>query len=166
MICLTFTQEPLHTSSPKRITSQRAAIRLRFISDCIASRGESRKTSSSIGISCIQMQEKREYSISGATNCQNCSPDIVGELPKLKYYHSGKGNFFTVTTADDQGQQVEYDIFFAASRSRKKGTVTLFVQSAYVRDAQHRSSRPRLRQIGFLVILFNTLANKPIIIPQ
>lgn len=92
-------------------------------------------------------------------------PDIVDGLSELKCYHTGKGNFFTVTAIDDQGEEAEYEIFFAASRSTKKGTITLFVQSAYVRDAEH-GRRPHFKPIRFLVILFNTLANRPIIVPQ
>jgi len=92
-------------------------------------------------------------------------PDIVQGLPGRKCYHSGKGNFFTIATVD-QGKAVEYDVFFEASRSAKKGAIRLFVQSAYVRDAQHGSNRPHFRPIGFFIILFNTLNRKPITIPQ
>jgi hypothetical protein len=91
-------------------------------------------------------------------------PDIVQDLPRRKCYNTGKGNFFTVAVTGDQGQKIEYDIFFEASRSTRKGLV-LFVQSAYVRDAQH-GSRPQAKPIGFYVILFNTLNNQPIRMPQ
>jgi len=83
------------------------------------------------------------------------------ELADRKCYHSGKGNFFTVEVFDEQEEKIEYDIFFEASKSEKRGTIRLFVQSAYVRDAKHRS-RPALNRIGFYVILFNTINNKPI----
>jgi hypothetical protein len=91
-------------------------------------------------------------------------PGIVQNLPRRKCYNTGKGNFFTVELVGDQGQQIEYDIFFAASRSTRKGLV-LFVQSAYVRDGQH-GSRPQAKPIGFNVILYNTLNNRPIRVPQ
>jgi hypothetical protein len=90
--------------------------------------------------------------------------DIVQDLARRKCYNTGKGNFFTVVVTGDQGQEVEYDIFFEASRSPKKGLV-LFVQSAYLRDAQH-GSKPRAKPIRFYVILYNTLNNKPIKMPQ
>ena len=91
-------------------------------------------------------------------------PEIVRNLPTQKCYNTGKGNFFSVVVVGDDGQQVEYNIFFEASRSTRKGLV-LFVQSAYVRDAQH-SSRPQAKPIRFDVILFNILNNKPIRMPQ
>jgi len=50
----------------------------------------------------------------------------------------------------------------AAGRAAKKGVVNLYVQSAYVRDAEHASNRPKKKPISFFVILFNTLHNKPI----
>jgi hypothetical protein len=90
-------------------------------------------------------------------------PGIVQNLSRQKCYNTGKGNFFTVVVIE-QGQQIEYDVFFEASRSTRKGLV-LFVQSAYARDAQH-GSRPRAKPIGFYVILYNTLNNKPIRMPQ
>jgi hypothetical protein len=89
-------------------------------------------------------------------------PEIIENLTNRKCYHTGKGNFFTVELIGDLGQRLEYDVFFAASRS---GGLALFVQSAYVRDAQH-GSRPRAKPIRFEVILYNTLHNKPIKTPQ
>ena len=62
----------------------------------------------------------------------------------------------------EEGEKVEYDIFFEVSRAAKKGVVNLYVQSAYVRDAEHASNRPKKKPISFFVILFNTLHNKPI----
>jgi hypothetical protein len=91
-------------------------------------------------------------------------PGIVQNLSRRKCYNTGKGNFFTVVVIGAQGQPIDYDIFFEASRSTRKGLV-LFVQSAYARDAQH-GSRPRAKPIGFYVILYNTLNNKPIRMPQ
>jgi hypothetical protein len=89
-------------------------------------------------------------------------PEIIEGLPLRKCYHSGKGNFFSVEITEENSERVEYDIFFAASRSSKKGVINLFVQSAYVRDPQYAASRPEMKPIGFYVILFNTLNNRPI----
>jgi hypothetical protein len=41
-----------------------------------------------------------------------------------------------------------------------------FIQSAYLRDANYASNRPERKPIGFFVILFNTLNNKPIKTPK
>jgi hypothetical protein len=92
-------------------------------------------------------------------------PTIVEGLQQRKCYHSGKGNFFVVEILTEEGEKVDYEVFFEASRSSKKGVVNLYVQSAYVRDAEHTSNRPKKKPIGFAVILFNTLSNKPIKIP-
>lgn len=93
-------------------------------------------------------------------------PQIVDELNRRKCYHSGKGNFFVVEVVTEQGEKLEYEIFFEASRASKKGVVNLYVQSAYVRDEAHRGNRPKKKPINFTVILFNVLNNKPIKIPQ
>jgi hypothetical protein len=66
---------------------------------------------------------------------------------------------------NENGTVIEYDIFFAASRSSKKGRLNLFVQSAYVRDALHGSNRQHKKPIGLYVILFNVLHDKPIKVP-
>jgi hypothetical protein len=63
---------------------------------------------------------------------------------------------------DETGTPVEYEIYFAASKSSRKGVVNLFVQSAYVRDPEHLANRPQRKPIRFHVILFNILNNIPI----
>jgi hypothetical protein len=90
-------------------------------------------------------------------------PAIIETLDRRKCFHTGHDNFFSVALIDQAGNTVEYDIFFTASRSsRKKGVVTLYVQSAYVRDEAH-GNRPRMKSpIGFHVILFNVLNNRPL----
>jgi hypothetical protein len=93
-------------------------------------------------------------------------PEIIEDLPQRKCYHTGKGNFFSVEIVSGDGSVVEYDVFFAASRSSTKGKINLFVQSAYVRDAEYLSNRPDRKPIGFYVILFNTLNNKAIRTPE
>lgn len=92
-------------------------------------------------------------------------PSIVEGLHQRKCHHSGKGNFFVVEILTEEGEKVDYEVFFEASRSSKKGVVNLYVQSAYVRDAEHAANRPKRKPINFSVMLFNTLNNKPIKIP-
>jgi hypothetical protein len=90
-------------------------------------------------------------------------PEIIEGLPNRKCYHTGgKRNFFSIELINDGGNKVEYDIFFTASRSSKRGVLTLFVQSAYVRDVNHASNRPQKNAVGFYVILFNTLHERPL----
>jgi hypothetical protein len=92
-------------------------------------------------------------------------PAILENLAQRKCYHTGKGNFFSVDVINENGAVVEYDIFFAVSRSSKKGWVNLFVHRAYVRDALHGRNRPRKKPIGFYVIFFNVIHGKPIKVP-
>lgn len=93
-------------------------------------------------------------------------PAIVEELHRRKCYHSGKGNFFVVELVTHEGERLDYEIYFEASRSSRKGVVNLYVQSAYVRDEAHRGNRPKNKPISFTVILFNVQNNRPIRIPQ
>jgi hypothetical protein len=90
-------------------------------------------------------------------------PGIIESLGQRKCFHTGHDNFFSVALIDRDGNSIEYDIFFTASRaSRKKGVVNMYIQSAYVRDVKH-GNRPRMNSpIGFYVILFNVLHNRPI----
>jgi len=84
-------------------------------------------------------------------------PDIVRSLPNRKCYHTGKSNFFSIEQIDNQGNIVEYEIYFQATRSSVKGILDLFVQSAYVRDDNYASSRPHKKSIAFFVILFKKI---------
>ena len=82
---------------------------------------------------------------------------IVARLDQCKCYHTGRGNYFSIQMVDASGAPVEYDVFFTVSRSSQKGVLNVFVQSAYVRDAEHMnrprlnaSRRPNLKPIGFM----------------
>jgi hypothetical protein len=108
-------------------------------------------------------REKREFDFQRYELSKRL-PAIVESLPRRKCFHTGKGNFFSIDIIDDQGRHFEYDVFFAVSRS-SRGGLNLFVQSAYVRDDLHASSRPHKKPIGFFVILFNTLHDRPIDLP-
>ena len=46
-------------------------------------------------------------------------------------------------------------IYFTVSKASRKGTINLFVQSAYTRDKGKRARQQK--PISFSVILFNTL---------
>jgi hypothetical protein len=92
-------------------------------------------------------------------------PKIVEGLGTRKCFHSGKGNFFTVQVVQGNGGRGDYEVYFTVSCS---GGISLYVQSAYIRDAGHkgsRGSRPRSKPIGFYIILFNTLNGKAIRAP-
>ncbi|HEY4959341.1 MAG TPA: hypothetical protein VFC15_15110 [Candidatus Limnocylindrales bacterium] len=90
-------------------------------------------------------------------------PALVQNLPQSKCFHTGHANYFSIEVLNDQGHAIEYEIYFAVTRSGKKGgRLTLFVQSAYVRDDKHGLNKPQKKAISFYVILFNTLNDRPI----
>lgn len=86
-------------------------------------------------------------------------PTIIDELPHRKCFHTERGNFFTVDMVGNGGARSEYNIFFAVSRSSRKGVLNLFVQSAHIRDNPIRKYK---KSIGFWVILHNVLNLRPI----
>ena len=86
-------------------------------------------------------------------------PAIIRTLDCRKCRHTGHGNFFTVELVMDNGQTVDYDVFFTATKSSRKGRINLFIQSAFVRE---KAKLPNTRPIRFLVILHNVLNKKPI----
>jgi len=93
-------------------------------------------------------------------------PVVVENLHTRKCFHSGKGNFFVVELLGKEGQPVEYEVYFEASKSSLHGILNLFVQSAYVRDDAHRGGRPHRKPIGFLILLNNVQMNRRTRIPK
>lgn len=92
-------------------------------------------------------------------------PEVVGSLPLRPCYHTGRGNFLLLEWVDESGERQEYEIYITVTRSRERGALRLYVQSAYVRDRTHIGSRPRRRVLKTRVLLHNTLHGKPIRIP-
>jgi len=86
-------------------------------------------------------------------------PEIIRTLTRRKCMHTGHGNFFTVELVSANGETVDYDVFFTATKSSRKGRINLFIQSAFVRE---KAKLPATRPIGFLIILHNTLNKKAI----
>jgi hypothetical protein len=78
-------------------------------------------------------------------------PAIVEGLMGRKCFHGGRSNYFTVEVL---GNEIDYEIYFAATRSSTAGRLNLFIQSAYTRDITHRN-KPQRKPIDFHVILFN-----------
>lgn len=87
---------------------------------------------------------------------------MVLELDKQKCYHTGKGNFFIIEMIDEAGQKREYEVFFTMSHASNRGKLNLFVQSAYLRDEEHKANQPKKKPINFYVIAYNTLVGRPI----
>lgn len=94
-------------------------------------------------------------------------PEIILGIGNKRCSHTGQGNFFIVELIDHRGLPVEYEIYFDVSKkSKAKGRMKLFVQSAYVRDAAGQAYRPNPKRIRFYVIAHNTIMGKPIKIPR
>jgi hypothetical protein len=86
-------------------------------------------------------------------------PGIIRTLNQRKCMKTGHGNFFTVEVITDDGNAVDYDVFFTAEKSSKRGRITLFIQSAFVRE---KKKLPTGKPIRFAIILYNTLNKRPI----
>ncbi len=89
-------------------------------------------------------------------------PVIMHSLMTRMISHSGHGNFFTFELLNEAGIVVEYNVFFEVKRAVGDKRLHIIVQSAFPRDANHNSSRPKFNKIRFSTILFNVQHNKPI----
>lgn len=94
--------------------------------------------------------------------------NIIQKLNSRKCYHTGhEGCYFTIDVRNDDGVIEEYDVFFKISLSNQaKKKLTLFVQSAYLRDPNHQSNRPKKKPIDFFIITYNTLNKKRVKVPK
>jgi hypothetical protein len=95
-------------------------------------------------------------------------PGIVEGLMGRKCFHTGYGNFLTVELVNQQDQTiVKYEVFFEVSRSTRRGVLTLFIQSAYVRESSDAGGKRRHNPpIRFSFILHNTINNIAIKVPR
>jgi hypothetical protein len=88
-------------------------------------------------------------------------PGIAKNISQTPCYHTGKGNFFVIDLEKDNGDTMEYEVYFNVARNKQSG-LRLFIESAYIRDNEHGSSQPKKKKINFFVIAHNILNNKPI----
>lgn len=108
-------------------------------------------------------REKRVFDIDRYAMSE-ALPAIIDALNQKKCFHTGHGNFFIVELINNDGNNAEYEVYFKVSKSSKKDTLNLFIESAYVRDRAH-SNRARKKPIRFNVILYNVFEGKPIKAP-
>ena len=92
----------------------------------------------------------------------NQLPTIVRQLGERVCYHTHHGTFFTIEVVNPDGVAQDYEVYFKLSRSSRKGWLTLYVQSAYLRDQEHGTAQPKRRKIGFQVIAYNIMTGKEI----
>jgi hypothetical protein len=82
-------------------------------------------------------------------------PAIIQRLPLCKPRHNGgREKYFTVVIADQNGNEVEYDVFFKLRKEAKR--LVMIIESAFVRDLNHTSTRPDGRPVSFWIILHHT----------
>ena len=83
-------------------------------------------------------------------------PEIIQGLPARKPRHNkSRGNYFSVELVAENGDTVEYDIFFKV-RKPAKGRLEMIVETAFVRDPGYGSTRPDSKPVRFWIILHNT----------
>jgi hypothetical protein len=82
-------------------------------------------------------------------------PGIVRALTERPCRHANENNFVTVEAITGDGDVVEYDIFFVASKAMRPGFINLIIQSAYIREQKQTGKR-----VSFLNILFSVVSGK------
>lgn len=95
-------------------------------------------------------------------------PDIINNIGQKRCNHTGYGNFFIVEVIDDNGNSIEYEIYFDVTKpdEGKKRPMVLYIQSAYERDEASLQYRHQTKKISFYVIAFNKKTGKPIRTPK
>jgi hypothetical protein len=91
-------------------------------------------------------------------------PGIIAKLPANKCQQSGHGNYFTIEMIAGDGRKIEYEVFFRVWKPGK-GRIYLHVDTAYIREEDYGSSRPKGMTIDFYVILYRLLRH-PLQHPQ
>ena len=122
------------------------------------SRGLPRIGTHDTALECIDSREIRLFDFD-RWKLSKSLPGIIQALAQRKCHQTGEGNFFTIEVVMKDGKRADYDVFFVASKSSRKGYVNLFVQSAYIRE---KNKQPFGKPIRFLVVLHNTLNRRPI----
>ncbi len=89
-------------------------------------------------------------------------PDIIKSLETRHISHTDHQSFFTVELINEQGQTQNYEVYFEVTKDTKTKRLYLTVKSAYLRDPNRATYRPKSRKIRLIVILRNVQQNKPI----
>ncbi len=89
-------------------------------------------------------------------------PQIIKTLETRYISHTDHQSFFTVELVNERGQPQDYEVYFEVTKDTKTKRLYLTVKSAYSRDPNRNTQRPKSRKIRLLVILRNAQQNKPI----
>ncbi len=94
-------------------------------------------------------------------------PEIVKVIHTKRCNHTGKGNFFIIESITEDGDLIEYEVYFDIKKSpRNNDPMKLFIQSAYVRTEESKKYRHQAKKINFFVIAHNKKHGKPIRVPR
>lgn len=99
-------------------------------------------------------------------------PEILKEMDKNKcFFTSADDKFMTISIEEDNGEIVDYEIYFSLKKSNIKNEVCalyIFINSAYKRTEDYKLHSPRrhLKPVSLFVLLYNTLNNKRIKKPR
>lgn len=85
----------------------------------------------------------------------------IQQLIDKKCKNTGKGNFLVVEMLGENGDMIEYEIYFSLRKAGKKQNLKLFVESAYIRTIKDEY-RNRKKPIRFSTILFNVKHDRKI----
>ena len=93
-------------------------------------------------------------------------PDMIKSLGDRVCWHTHHGNYFTIELVTQEGEVIEYEVYFDVTRASRKGWLNLIVQTAYVRTEDYKTTQPRKRRIRLDVVAYNTQLRKPIKRPR
>jgi hypothetical protein len=68
-------------------------------------------------------------------------PDLIRELQNLPVYVVNDNSYFSFKVIDDQGQELEYEIYFDVFFDKTTKRILMMIKSAYTRDSES-SQRP------------------------
>jgi len=91
---------------------------------------------------------------------------MIKSLGDRVCWHTHHGNYFTIELVTQEGEVIEYEVYFDVTRASRKGWLNLIVQTAYVRTEDYKTTQPRKRRIRLDVVAYNTQLRKPIKRPR
>jgi hypothetical protein len=89
-------------------------------------------------------------------------PEIIKALMTRHISHTEHQSFLTIELIDQSNEIFEYNIFFEVRRATNDKRLHLVISSAFPRDEDRSSSRPKSNKVRFSTILFNVQNHKPI----
>ena len=63
---------------------------------------------------------------------------MIKSLGDRVCWHTHHGNYFTIELVTQEGEVIEYEVYFDVTRASRKGWLNLIVQTAYVRTEDYK----------------------------